>query len=201
MTMTSCKSSKTGQKSVSFSQSKNTLHEIENLDDFTEQERSQIWFNREEYSDIKARYRHIIEMMRKKQLLSDTDEHCTRGLECRSIAGSKRRRDSQRNGLVAVLGEQDRQRADGVNEETLAIVYRQFAYHSQQAATNMGRRDQQAITEFAYDLPAQYLVGLRSLPVRAARMASPTRRNVGISGRPRIQVSLGGASRRRATAA
>jgi hypothetical protein len=198
--MISCKSSKKCQESVSFSQDENTFHEIENLDDFTEQERSQIWFNREEFRDIKASYTNIIVMMRKKQLRCDTDEHCTRGLECWSVAGGKRRRDTLRNGRVAVLGEQERQRADVFNEEMLAIVYRQFAHHSQQAATNMGRRDQQEITEYAYDIPAHYLVGLQSLPVRAARRASPARINVGL-GRPRVQVSLGGVSRRRAAAA
>jgi hypothetical protein len=199
--MTSCKSSKKCQKGVTFSQPVNTYHKIENVDDFTEQERNQIWCSREEFSDVKTSYRNIIEMMRKKHLLSDTDEHCTRGLECWSIAGGKRRRDTQRKAQVAVLGEQERQRTDGVNEETLAIVYRQFADHSQQAATNMGRRDQQEITEYAYDLPAQYFVGLHSVPVRTARRSSPTRINVSLGGRPRVQVPLGGASRRRAAAA
>ena len=198
--MTHCKTSKKCQESVSFSQAENTFHEIENLDDFTEQERSQIWFSRQEFRDIKASYSNIIVMMRKKQLRNDTDEHCTRGLECWSVAGGKRRRDTLRNGRDAVLGEQERQRTDEVNEETLAIVYRQFAHHSQQAATNMGRRDQQEITEYAYDIPAQYLVGLQSIPVRATRRASPARISVGLGGRPRVRVSLGGSSRRASAA-
>jgi hypothetical protein len=205
--MASCKSSNAKcQKSVTFTLSTDQIHEIENLQDFTTQEKSQIWFNRDEFRAIKASYLAILKMMRTKELLQDTEEHCTRGLECWSVAGGKRRRDTQRNGLVAVLGEQTRQRGvdhESVNnEETLAIVYRQFTQISQQAATNMGRRDHQGITDYAYDLAPKYLVGLQQCqPVRAARRTSPTRIIVGLGGGGRKRVSLGGASRRRAAAA
>ena len=192
------------QKAVSFAECIETVREIEQLTDFTAEERTSLWFSREEFDEIKAAYRNIIEMMRKKQLLTDTEEHCTRGLECRSIAGSKRRRDTQLKGLLAVLGEQDRQKADGVQEpETMAIVYRQYAYHAQQAATNMGRRDYESVAEFMYDLPAEYRIGLPVVASRTIVQAAQPRRSVGLGASPRsrVTVSLGGISRRRATAA
>jgi hypothetical protein len=159
------------KKSVYFSpEESRVVLEIESLDDISREERLQVWFSRQEFADIKLSYREIILMMRKKELLVDTDELCTRGLECQSKAGSRRRRDTQLNGLRAVLGEQERQRGSSLCEpETLAIVYRQFSYHCQQAATNMGRRDEQAISEYALDLPAEYrVISVREQQIRTA---------------------------------
>lgn len=209
------------RKSVSFHETQlNHVLEIENLEQISEEERSMIWFSREEFNVIKNNYQEIILKMRNKELLRDTDEHCTRGLECRSKAGSKRRRDTQVNGLLAVLGEQERQQQDGLEEpETLAVMYRQFSYHSQQAATNMGRRDEHEIQDYTADTQIACLAYLRNPNVAAMAAAAglhhglPAVRRSLTSGSPRqaqrnslVKVRLGGGaaaatSRRRAAAA
>jgi hypothetical protein len=210
------------RKSVSFHETQlNHVLEIENLEQISKEECSMIWFSREEFHVIKNNYQEIILKMRNKELLRDTDEHCTRGLECRSKAGSKRRRDTQLNGLLAVLGEQERQQRDGVEEpETLAVMYRQFSYHSQQAATNMGRRDELEIQDYTADTQLACLAYLRNPNMAAMAAAAaglhhglPAGRRGFTSGSPRqmqrnsqVKVRLGGGgaaatSRRRAAAA
>mmetsp|Transcript_8193 Transcript_8193/g.23541 ORF Transcript_8193/g.23541 Transcript_8193/m.23541 type:complete len:315 (+) Transcript_8193:419-1363(+) len=195
------------------------VHEIERWQDMSEQEHADVWFSRLEFDCIKRSYREIIARMRNKEILRDTDDVSTRGLECRSGAGSKRRRDAQINGLMAVLCEQDRQHKEQVNDpETLAAVYRQYSYHCQQAATNMGRRDEYAVMEFMQDLPRSFRVGMsEAMQMRLSLPTAPARRGLGLGGSPRYTarngriVGLGGpptrkgsavsAARRRAAAA
>ena len=210
------------RKSVAISVEPSTIHEIENLEQISEEERSNMWFTREEYSEIKASYLEIITMTRNKEFITDSERHCTRGLECRSKAGSRRRRDTQRNALFAVLGEQERQQAEGIQQvDTLAVIYRQFSFHSQQAATNMGRRDEYEILDYTADTRAQFGISLQSsytastttggrirvsAATRSSRSAgSPTRQTNNLrlsSSSNRVKVMLGNnSSRRRAAAA
>ena len=210
------------RKTVSISTQASTIHEIENLEQISEEERSNMWFTREEYSEIKASYLEIITMTRNKEFITDSERHCTRGLECRSKAGSRRRRDTQRNALFAVLGEQERQQREGIRQvDTLAVIYRQFSFHSQQAATNMGRRDEHEILDYTADTRAQFGIALQSSYTTSTttggriRVSAATRSRSATSGSPtrqpnqripnssnRVKVMLGNnSSRRRAAAA
>jgi hypothetical protein len=143
---------RTARRCVSFpnddcgSNQLTVVHPIESLDDYTEEEHTQTWFSRREYDDIKASYSYLIHRMRNKEQIAETEITSTRGLEGRSRAGAKARREVQTKSMVSVLAEQQRQRVEGrTDPEALAIVYRQFAYHSLQAAVNMGRRDAHAV--------------------------------------------------------
>lgn len=200
----SSKSRKMGQKSrksVVISETATVVHIIENLYQLSAEERAQVWWSRKESDEIRRGYKNLISKMSNKELLRETDDCCTRGLEGKSRAGFKQRRDAQLNGLLAVLNEQDRQQAEGVNEpETLAIIYRQFSYHCQQAAANMGRRDQQAIAEYTYNMDASY----RPRQARSTRLPAPNlqeRRSPRSVPRRRPTVVVAGSSRRRAAAA
>ena len=213
------------RKSVSFSKQLAAIQQIDSLDQISDEERSMIWFTREEFADIKSSYQEIIAMARNKEFVQDSDNFCTRGLECRSKAGSRRRRETQLNALFAVLCEQERQQIEGIEQlESLAIVYRQFSYHSQQAATNMGRRDEHDIRAYTADTRAQF--GLQvQIPIAAASTFSTAGRRISlashatnrrnVAARPqssrqhhqpsqrnsRVKVMLGSSSRRRAAAA
>ena len=150
------------RKTVTFTDAPSDCRRIENLDQLSDEEKALVWFTREEFAAIKASYQEIIHMTRNKEFVKDSEKHCTRGLECRSKAGSRRRRDTQLNALIAVLTEQDRQRKHGVAEpDTLAVMYRQYSYHSQQAATNMGRRDEMEILEYTSDTQVEFGVRLQ----------------------------------------
>jgi hypothetical protein len=126
-----------------------TVHEIKSLDDYTDEERCQTWFTREEFADIKASYRELIHRMSQRENIQDTDDCSIRGLEGRSRAGSKNRQEIIVASILAVLKEQTLQKSEGRNDpETLAIAYRTHSYHSLQAASIMGRRDEAAIVEY-----------------------------------------------------
>jgi hypothetical protein len=135
-------------KSVSISDSSPVIHVVKSLEDYSEEELEETWFTRTEFDEIKTSYKDLIFRMRNKEFLKDTDDCCTRGLEGRSKAGARHRREIILNSLVAVLTEQQRQREERRSDpEAIASVYRQHSYHSLQAAANMGRRDQYSIAE------------------------------------------------------
>jgi hypothetical protein len=136
------------QKSVTISEAR-TVHEIQSVEDYSEEERYQTWFTRNEFRDIKASYRELILRMSNREYIEDTDQCSTRGLEGRSRANSRNRQNIIMTSILAVLNEQDMQRSEGRNDpETLAIAYRHHSYHPLQAASMMGRRDETAIAEY-----------------------------------------------------
>jgi hypothetical protein len=125
------------------------IHSIGSLDEYTQEEHSQTWYSRQEYSAIRASYTDLIHRIRNKEWIAETEDTSTRGIEGRSRAGEKARREIQIKSMVSVLSEQQRQRVEGrTDPEALAIGYRQYAYHALQAAANMGRRDAQAVVAF-----------------------------------------------------
>ena len=191
----------TKKKGVSFGPAgdvQEEIHFIKSFNEYTPEERKQLWFSRQEFDDISRSVLTLIELMRTTTMMPlDGSADCTRGLEIRTRAGAKRRKEVLRNGLTSVLQEQYRQRQARICEpETLAILYRQHgAYQSQQAATNMGRRDAQEIADYLFeDLPAEFLATLStatilnrsSLSRSSAKLPSPPlsggRRNLGLVG-------------------
>jgi len=165
------------KKYVSIAKDDAVVHEVEGRHQYSPEEVEATWFSRNDVTKIKSEYRLLINQMRIRRdhhasAAFDNDDVSTRGLECQSKAGSKLRRQVQIKAMVAVLEEQERHRrrrrasapagagtrtnqnVDGDNDDddhvvqAIAIVYRQCSYHSQQAAANMGRRDEHAIADY-----------------------------------------------------
>mmetsp|Transcript_16121 Transcript_16121/g.29938 ORF Transcript_16121/g.29938 Transcript_16121/m.29938 type:complete len:239 (-) Transcript_16121:94-810(-) len=137
------------KKRVSLSDSPTVVHEVKSLQDYSEEEIEQTWFTRKEFDDIKTSYRDLLRRMRNKEYIKDTDDCSTRGLEGRSRAGARNRQSIIMESILSVLNEQMEQEMEGRNDpEAIAIAYRQYGYHSLQAAQNMARRDQDAIAQY-----------------------------------------------------
>jgi len=165
------------KKYVSIAKDDAVVHEVEGRHQYSPEEVEATWFSRNDVAKIKSEHKSLINRMRIRKdhhtsAAFDNDDVCTRGLECQSKAGSKLRRQVQIKAMVAVFEEQERHRrkrrasapagagtttnqnVDGDNDENdivvqaIAIVYRQCSYHSQQAAANMGRRDEHAIADY-----------------------------------------------------
>jgi hypothetical protein len=192
-----------------------TVHEIKSLDDYTDEERRLTWFTRREFRDIKASYRELIHRMSQREYIQDTDDCSIRGLEGRSRAGSKNRQDIIVASILSVLNEQSLQKSEGRNDpETLAIAYRAHSYHSLQAASLMGRRDEVAIAEYTgRSNPQQQLQQLNyGMPEQGFRLHSHPRHsqplmrpgagnplNIGLQGDSRWVAAGGSAIVRRPT--
>ncbi|KAG7353770.1 hypothetical protein IV203_003125 [Nitzschia inconspicua] len=136
-------------KTVTFVVAAVQVHDIPSIEDYSKEERSKTWFSRREFGEIKASHKELIRRLSNRECIPDTEDCSVRGLEGRSQANSKNRQNIIMAGILAVLNEQDIQKIEGRNDpEALAIIYRQYSYHSLQAASIMGRRDEAAIAEY-----------------------------------------------------
>ena len=113
------------------------------------------------------------------ETIEETGEHCTRGLEYRTNAGSQKRQFNKWSGMNAVLDEQHRQRVDGIlDDEAIADVYKAAAHKCQQEALGRGLADAEALVEKpavvcypargCHVLDSQVCVCLSSRPLRSA---------------------------------
>ena len=115
-----------------------------------------IWYNQQEYANIKKSYTATVRLMMRGLLFSpeqENSEHCTRGLGCRTKEGSKLRRKIKLSGLIAVIEEQERQFREGIYDpEKIAKVYKDIAAtKSQTTAFVSGLKDKQEIQEYLDD--------------------------------------------------
>ena len=115
-----------------------------------------VWYNQQEYANIKKSYAATVRLMMRGLLFSpeqENSEHCTRGLGCRTKEGSKLRHQIKLSGLIAVIEEQERQFRDGIYDpEMIAKVYKDIAAtKSQTTAFVSGLKDKQEIQEYLDD--------------------------------------------------
>jgi hypothetical protein len=115
-----------------------------------------VWYNQQEYANIKKCYAATVRMMMSGILFSpeqENSEHCSRGLGCRTKEGSKLRRKIKLSGLIAVIEEQGGQFREGNNDpENIAKVYKDSAAtKSQTMAFVQGLKDEQEIQEYLHD--------------------------------------------------
>lgn len=152
------------RKFVTIAKYEAVVHEVGGIHDYSQSEVEATWFSRQEFDDIKSSYRSLINQMRIRkdhhmtQALDNDDVSSTRGLECQSKAGSQLRKQIQMQAMAAVFDEQERHRRRrrrtiddddyDLAVQAIAIAYRQCSYHSQQAALNMGRKDEYAIAYY-----------------------------------------------------
>jgi len=109
----------------------------------TEEEREEMWYNRDEYDIIKARNSLIVKMM-KCGSFQESEEHTFRGLEHKLKDGFKQRRTNKFNALNAVLEEQDRQYGRGFSDpDSIAEAYRLVSLCAKEKAFVLGSCDSQ----------------------------------------------------------
>jgi hypothetical protein len=113
------------------------------IDTPEEEQKTDIWYTRDEYDIIKARNSLIVKMM-KTGNFEESDEHSFRGLEHKLKDGNKQRKNHKFDALNAVLEEQDRQYArEGriIDLENIAKKYEVAASHAREIALIFGEKD------------------------------------------------------------
>jgi hypothetical protein len=119
----------------------NNVFEIDRADDLSHEE---IWYSKEEYDIIKARNRVLVKM-KKSGRFEENEEHSFRGLEHKLKDGNEKRKSFKFDALNAVLEEQDRQYAQGLQDsEDIARRYRERASAAQETAITIAIHDAEA---------------------------------------------------------
>lgn len=125
------------------------LHKVVEYEGVDEEERGEVWYQREEYDIIKSRNSLIVKMM-KAGSFEESEEHTFRGLEHKLKEGFKIRRNNKFNALNAVLEEQDRQYDRGqVDQEVIAKAYRRVSLNAKESAFVLATCDAQE--SYCYD--------------------------------------------------
>ena len=136
------KSSSQIKKSVSFYGSvrvKKTIH----INDYTQDEIDATWYNEMEVATIRFNTKLVVKEMESKCGLQHPEEETTRGLECRTTLGQKRKFTLRRMSQLVVLDEQDRQFEMGdFDPEYLSLLYKQCCEQSVAEARRIGQQDE-----------------------------------------------------------
>ena len=140
------------KKKLRFSEDRNQVFAIPHLDDMADVLISRIWYDSEEYSEIKNGYQVTIFRMEKGEFQED-DQHTSRGLEYRTQEGAWARYENKRDAYNAVLDEQDRQwKIDQDDFEEIGIVYREHSTKCALAAAERGAEDAKEAKEICRDI-------------------------------------------------
>jgi hypothetical protein len=130
---------------------------IPHLNDLLASQIEATWIRPEEYLEIRARCIATVKIIMRGQLtLADieSEEHCPRGLEGKTKAGSSLRREHKLDSIAAVVEEQSLQWNEDVDDdEAIMEVYSVFAIPCAENAHQMGLGDQQAAKECHESIP------------------------------------------------
>ena len=108
------------------------------MSEYTPKETTSCWFSKDEYQRIARDCRADINKLEKGRTL-DGLRYCTRGLECRTIEGSRRVLQNKREAIDIVLLAQTQ---GACNENEIAMYYKEVTSSSQIFANLQGLRDQ-----------------------------------------------------------
>lgn len=114
---------------------------IEQISEFCKEEVAAIWYDANDYADMKADYKTAVFMLECGKPLPEGD-HTSRGLEYRTQQGAWARYENKRDAYNAVLDEQDNQWKNDTDDcNALARIYLEHSHKCAQAALALGRKD------------------------------------------------------------
>ena len=116
------------------------------INDMTQQELKNTWLCRKECQDIKADCLQSVQMMMSENSNTENSVICTRGLRTPEAARLRQLRKYQ--ALDAVLGEQDYQQINGIDDiESLARVYSKYSEECAISAHVVALQDEKYVNE------------------------------------------------------
>eukprot|EP00934_Nitzschia_sp_Nitz4_P003202 Nitzschia sp. Nitz4//scaffold106_size73319//19329//19883//NITZ4_005730-RA/size73319-processed-gene-0.66-mRNA-1//-1//CDS//3329532502//3192//frame0 len=115
---------------------------------YSDQERDAVWYDEEEYAEIKKRCLQSIRMMMRGDM-PENDEFCSRGLEVRTKNNARARKELRLKASCLVLEEQDIQMDMGItDDERIREIYLYSAGDAHSRAHFYGLRDAKAAQEY-----------------------------------------------------
>ena len=134
---------KSKYRSVRFA-SEVDVKEVPHLNNVPEDEHVATWYSVEDFDEMKKDMIATVRLMITNKPVGE--DRCTRGLEFRTPAGARLRKQTKLEALTAVWNEQVSQwKRHETDEERISIVYQRLSYKSREAAHTMGLRDEIAV--------------------------------------------------------
>lgn len=165
-----CNKDKPQSRNIRISEERQ-IFPITHLDDMTEEEIAETWYDANEYSEIKSNYQHTIFLMESNEKISDDDEdHTTRGLEYRTQDGAWARYENKRDAYNAVLDEQDRQwKVDKDDDEMIRKIYLDHSKKCADAAVVRALHDEREATRLHAEERAKLEAAVKKAAERRAK--------------------------------
>jgi hypothetical protein len=118
---------------------------VKHINDYSDRDCCSIWLMEEELEDIFDHCVETVKMMVRGELLLEDEGYCPRGLEFKTPAGARARKESKALAMKLVLDEQDRQVRRGIYDpELIATMYRDAATDTRRVSRIMAMKDQEA---------------------------------------------------------
>ena len=150
----SFQSSPTPKRRIHFALTENAVMLIPHINDLSDQEVKETWYERSEYEKIKMTLIPLVRKMMKGEHVEENNRQTIRGLEYRTREGAIRRQHNKAEAMAAVMDEQDRQlEVDGrTDAELLRKTYIQVNAHCQKEAHELALGDVEPAWEHCADV-------------------------------------------------
>jgi len=141
------------KRRIHFALTENEVHPIPHINDLSDQEVKETWYERSDYEKIKMALIPIVRKMMKGEPIEESNRLTIRGLEYRTREGAIRRQHNKAEAITAVMDEQDRQLdLNGRCEaEILRQTYIQINAHCQREAHELALGDVEPAREHCAD--------------------------------------------------
>lgn len=161
----SFQSSPVPKRRIRFALTENQVHLIPHINDLSDQEVKETWYDRSDYEKIKMALIPIVRKMMKGERIEENNRQTIRGLEYRTRDGAIRRQHNKAEAISAVMDEQDRQldlngRTDS---EILRQVYSQINAHCQREAHELALGDVEPAREHCADVYQKMVVAVEHI--------------------------------------
>jgi hypothetical protein len=134
-----------GVKSVQFKDT-TTFREILPLSEISDDEMAEVWYNEDDYAEIKGHVTDTIRRVSNGEPVGEEDGYCMRGLEGRTKFGARRRKNNKAKALDAVWTTQVKlwkQRID--NPLVIAAAYKPHSTNAKYPAISVAHDDEKFV--------------------------------------------------------
>ena len=144
------------QRVISFAEEEE-LHEIPSLEEYSLEEKQAAFYSKSEFSTMRTQAQQVLLLLENSiRGVSESDTFTSRGLECRTDMGGRKRTHNRREAYHWVFSEQERQWRCGENDtERIATVYKAVSCNTTANALMSGVEDEQAVQDYLQDARAQ----------------------------------------------
>lgn len=134
-------------KSISFNET-TSFREILPLSEISDEEMTEVWYNEEEYAEIKKHVTETIKRASDGGMVDEADGYCMRGLEGRTKFGARRRKNNKAKALDAVWTTQIKLWKDRLeNPLVISAAYKPHSTNAKYPAIAVAHNDEKFVQD------------------------------------------------------